>query len=121
KLLRKPLKTRVAGSDILSELGRDIVSRGYRLFFLGAAEGVAAQAAVRLRETFPGIQIVGTYSPSYGFERNEEENAHIVRMIREAQPDLVLVGVGAPKQEKWIHRYCGEYGAPVSIGVGATF
>src|SRR5690606_16417580 len=67
------------------------------------------------------MNIVGCYSPPYGFEKDEEENERIVAMLREASPDIVLVGVGAPKQEKWIHRYHGRYRAPISIGIGGTF
>jgi N-acetylglucosaminyldiphosphoundecaprenol N-acetyl-beta-D-mannosaminyltransferase len=121
RLAGKALKQRVAGSDILTELGLWLEAKRYRLFFLGAAEGVAEEARRRLLERFPALSIVGCYSPPYGFEKMEEENRKIVAMIREAKPDILLVGVGAPKQEKWIYRHYLEYRVPVSIGVGATF
>lgn len=121
QILRKPLKQRVSGADMLRELGGALEERGYRMFFLGAAEGVAEKAKQQMLTEFPRLQIVGTHSPSYGFERNEEENERIIEMIRDAKPDIVWVGVGAPKQEKWIHNYHRRYGAALSIGIGATF
>lgn len=121
RLVGTPLKQRVAGSDLLPELGLWLEKKRYKLFFLGAAEGVAEEAGRRLLERFPALSIAGWYSPPYGFESMEEENEKIVAMIREAKPDILLVGLGAPKQEKWIYRHYREYGVPVSIGVGATF
>ncbi len=121
RMLHKPLKKKVSGSDILHELGKALEDRQYRLFFLGAAAGVAEAARQELLKQFPRMQVVGCYSPSYGFELNKSENKQIVSMLKQAQPDIVLVGVGAPKQEKWIYEHYHEYGAPVSIGVGATF
>jgi len=116
-----PLKQRVAGADMLTELGLWLEAKRYRLFFLGAAEGVAEEAKRRLLERFPALHVVGCHSPPYGFETMEEENEKIVAMIREARPDILLVGLGAPKQEKWIYRHYLKYRVPVSIGVGATF
>lgn len=121
KILRKPLKQRVSGADMLNSLGSSLEARGYRMFFLGAAEGVAERAKQQLLQKYPKLQIVGTHSPSYGFEKNEVENERIIEMIRKTKPDIVWVGVGAPKQEKWIHHYHHRYGAALSIGVGATF
>lgn len=121
KLLKKPLKQKVSGSDLFTWLGGAFEDRGYRLFFLGAADGIPEKAMRNLQALYPNMNIVGCYSPSYGFENNEEENGHIVRLLQEARPDIVFVGVGAPKQEKWIYRYYETYRAPISIGVGATF
>lgn len=121
RLLRKPLKMKVSGSDVLQQLGGAIEERQYRLFFLGAAEGVAEAARQKLLRQFPRMQVVGCYSPSYGFELNVLENELIINMLKEARPDIVLVGVGAPKQEKWIYEHYEHYRAPVSIGVGSTF
>jgi N-acetylglucosaminyldiphosphoundecaprenol N-acetyl-beta-D-mannosaminyltransferase len=121
KLLRKPLKEKVSGSDLFHKLGEAFEERNYRLFFLGSASGVPEKAMSNLQESFPRMNIVGCYSPSYGFEKNEEENKRIVEMLIESRPDIVFVGVGAPKQEKWIYQHYETYRAPVSIGVGATF
>ncbi len=121
RLFGTPLKRRVAGSDILTELGLDFERRRYRIFFLGAGEGVAEEARQQLLHKFPAMHIVGCYSPPVGFDQDERETGKIIHMLREAQPDIVFMGVGSPKQEKWIYQFHREYGAPVSIGVGATF
>ncbi|TKH44069.1 glycosyltransferase [Paenibacillus terrae] len=121
RLLKKPLKQKVSGSDLFTRLGEAFEDRGYRLFFLGAADGIPEKAMLNLQESYPNMNVVGCYSPSYGFEKNEEENRHIVQLLQETRPDIVFVGVGAPKQEKWIYRYYETYRAPISIGVGATF
>lgn len=121
RMLGSPLKQKVSGADLFSRLGGAFEKRRYRLFFLGSAKGVPEQATENLKASYPNLNIVGCYSPSYGFENNEEENRRIIRMLNESAPDIVFVGVGAPKQEKWIYRHYLSYGAPVSIGVGATF
>ena len=121
RMLRKPLKTKVSGADLFERLGDAFESRQYRLFFLGSAEGVPERAVRRLKSAYPRMNVVGCYSPSYGFEKKEEENRRIVQMLIDVRPDIVFVGVGAPKQEKWIYRHYRHYRVPVSIGVGATF
>lgn len=121
RLLGRPLKQKVSGSDLFSRLGSAFETRQYRLFFLGSANGIPEMATQKLKLAYPDINVVGCYSPSYGFEHNEQENEYIVRMLIDARPDIVFVGVGAPKQEKWIYRNYLQYQAPVSIGVGATF
>ena len=79
------------------------------------------KAAEVLREKYPAVRICGTYCPAYGFEKNEQENKKIVTMIRDARPDILFVGLGAPKQEKWIHQYKDSCEVPVSIGIGISF
>lgn len=120
KLMGKPLKEKISGSDIVPFLAEHFEKKQYRLFFLGAASGVAQKAAENLMEKYPKIQIAGTYSPSYGFENNQEELKLINEMLKREKPDILFVGVGAPKQEKWIHKYYKELNVPISIGVGAS-
>lgn len=120
KILGKPLKEKVSGSDIIPFLSKHFAQKQYKLFFLGAAPGIAQKAADNLINQFPEMKIVGNYSPSYGFENNNEEIREIIDMIKTAKPDILFVGVGAPKQEKWIHKYYKEIDVPVSIGVGAS-
>ncbi|MNI07857.1 putative N-acetylmannosaminyltransferase [compost metagenome] len=121
KVLNKPLKQKVSGSDLFEKLGEAFEHRQYRLFFLGSASGIPELAMTNLKSIFPNMNIVGCYSPSYGFENNKEENEHIVQLLIDAKPDIVFVGVGAPKQEKWIYQHYLNYQVPISIGVGATF
>lgn len=121
KILGRPLREKVSGSDLLPAFCEIAAKKGYKLFFLGAGPGVAAKAARILTQKNPGLQIVGVYSPPFGFEDDEEENKKIVQMIREAKPHVLFVGLGAPKQEEWIWKHKDEIGVPVSIAVGATF
>ncbi|MFM7322402.1 MAG: WecB/TagA/CpsF family glycosyltransferase, partial [Armatimonadota bacterium] len=117
----RPLKERVAGSDLFWELVQASAGSGLRLYFLGGAPGAADEAKAKAERRFPGCHIVGTYCPpkeTFGTDREQEK---IVRQIREAAPDVLLVGLGAPKQEKWILRNKARLGVPVSIGVGGTF
>lgn len=68
----------------------------YKMFFLGAAEGVAAKAAENLSNKFKGLQVVGTYSPPFGFEKNQDEMDKIKSMIKEVAPHILIVGLGCP-------------------------
>jgi N-acetylglucosaminyldiphosphoundecaprenol N-acetyl-beta-D-mannosaminyltransferase len=114
-----PLPERVAGSDLIFELSAEAARRGYRLFFLGGAKGVAAEAARRLGERYPGLQVVGTECPPFRALSADEEEG-LVGRIRAARPDILLVAFGQPKGERWIHRHLESLGVPVSVQVGAS-
>lgn len=116
-----PIKEKISGSDLFPRLCEMAAKKGYRMFFLGAAEGVAAKAAENLKERFNGLQIVGTYSPAYGFEDDIEELYKIKFLIKEAKPHMLIVGLGCPKQEKFMYSYCKDLGVPISFGLGASF
>ncbi|OPZ01351.1 MAG: putative N-acetylmannosaminyltransferase [candidate division BRC1 bacterium ADurb.BinA364] len=96
------------------------LSRGYRHFFYGGAEGVPQRLAERLRQRYPGIQIVGAYSPPFR-ELTEAEEAEVKEMIEAARPHLLWVGLGGPKQNLWMASHVGKIGVPVMLGVGAAF
>jgi len=121
KLLGSPLEATIAGSDLFPALCDLAASNGYRVFFLGAAPGVAAKAADVLKDRYPGLQVVGVYSPPMGFSGDQRESEEIIGLIRNAAPDILFVGLGSPKQEFLIHRYKAQLKVPVSIGVGAAF
>jgi N-acetylglucosaminyldiphosphoundecaprenol N-acetyl-beta-D-mannosaminyltransferase len=116
-----PLKERVAGSDLFWELGRASELTGVRLFLLGGQPTAAEKAASKLYVQCPDAQVAGTYCPPFGQLDDPEEDAHIRQIIAEAQPDILLVGLGSPKQEKWIAAHRHDLNVPVCIGVGATF
>lgn len=118
--LDAPLRERVAGSDITVRLAAHAAQRGYRLFFLGADEAVLNEAKARLETRHPGLQICGVYAPPYA-RLHDLNNEEIVAAVRAARPDILLVALGSPKQEKWIHMHYREAGAPCTIGVGASF
>jgi N-acetylglucosaminyldiphosphoundecaprenol N-acetyl-beta-D-mannosaminyltransferase len=121
RFLGRPLPARVCGSDLLPALCEQAARRGWRVFFLGAMPGVARKAAGVLRTTHPSIDIAGTYSPPFGFENDEAETIKILNKIREADPHILFVGLGAPKQEKWMYRHRHEHGARVALGIGIAF
>lgn len=95
KLKKNPIKEKISGSDLFPNVCKLAAEKGYKVFLLGAAEGVAAKAAEKLKEKFSGLDIIGTYSPSYGFEKNEAEIQKIINMINEVKPDILAVGLGA--------------------------
>ena len=120
KLFKTPIKEKISGSDLFPLVCKLAAKKGYRMFFLGAAEGVAAKAAENLMKRFPGLQVVGTYSPPFGFEENEEEMNKIKSMIRNAKPHILIVGLGCPKQELFILHHREELAVPISLGLGAS-
>ena len=116
-----PIKEKISGSDLFPRLCEMAAQKGYTMFFLGAAEGVAAKAAQNLTKRFPGLQVVGTYSPTFGFEKDPKELDKIYEIVRKAAPDMLIVGLGCPKQENFMYEHCRELGVPVSFGLGASF
>ena len=120
KLKSIPIKEKVSGSDLFPKVCELAAKRGYKVFLLGAAEGVAARAAENLKRKYKNLNIVGTYSPSYGFENNQKEIEEIIKMINNVKPDILAVGLGAPKQEKFIYRYKDRLNVPISLAIGAS-
>lgn len=111
-----PVTAKVSGVDMAARCCALSAEKNWRIFFFGAAPGVAEEARARMLARHPGAQIVGFRD---GFFKPEEEAA-VVEQIRAARPDILLVALGIPKQEKFIHRHKGALGVPVSIGVGGT-
>jgi N-acetylglucosaminyldiphosphoundecaprenol N-acetyl-beta-D-mannosaminyltransferase len=121
RFLGTPLKERVTGSDLFPALCENASKHNHSVFFLGGLEGVAQKAAENLMKKHPNLNVVGVYCPPFGFDKNKEENDKIVAMINEVKPDILFVGVGAPKQEKWIYRNINQLHIKVAIGIGASF
>lgn len=115
-----PIKEKISGSDLFPRLCEMAAEKGYRMFFLGAAEGVAAKAAENLTKKFKGLQIVGTYSPPKGFEADKKEMEKIKKLITERQPHILIVALGCPKQELFILHNHKELCVPISLGLGAS-
>jgi N-acetylglucosaminyldiphosphoundecaprenol N-acetyl-beta-D-mannosaminyltransferase len=111
------LPERVTGSDGVPKIAERAAKEGWRLYLLGAWEGVAERAADVLRERYPGVQIVGTYS---GSPLPEDEDA-IVERVNAANADILFVAYGAPVQDKWIARNAPRLNVHVAMGVGGTF
>mgnify|MGYP001225731600 CR=1 FL=1 len=117
RLLGRPFRGRVTGTDLLRPLARRAAAAGWRLFFLGAADGVADRAAAVLCGEAPGLCVAGTWSGSPG---TDDETA-ILDRLSSARPDLLLVAYGAPAQDLWLARNLERTPATVGIGVGGAF
>jgi N-acetylglucosaminyldiphosphoundecaprenol N-acetyl-beta-D-mannosaminyltransferase len=121
KLCKNPLPERVPGSDLVCQLfAAAKPDRPLRTFLLGAAPGVAARAADRIKQKWPSVLVVGVHSPPFGFEHDAKICAEIIQLVADAAPDLVVVGLGAPKQEVWLHTYQQQLSVRVAIAGGAT-
>ena len=107
---------RVAGYDLAQELLRCAPAEGRRVYFFGSAPGVAEKAKAKAEQLYPGSEIVGVRNGFF----SPADNAAIIAEIRAARPDLLLVALGVPKQEKWIAAHLAELDVPVAIGVGGT-
>ena len=109
-------RERVGGSDLVAQIADRAAVTGWKIFLLGAAEGVAVQAAVKLQQRYPTINIVGTFAGSPAFDQEDS----IVARIQSAAPDILLVAYGAPRQDKWLARNLARTGAAVGIGIGGS-
>lgn len=121
RLLGKPLKERVAGSDLFPAICELSARKGYSLFFLGGLPGVAETAKSELDNRYPGLNVVGTYSPPFGFENDATENRKIIDLINQKRPDILFIGLGAPKQEKWIAQHIDSLDIKLALCIGASF
>lgn len=117
-LSRHRLRAHVAGTDLVESLAALSAQRRFRLFLLGAAEGVAEEAARQLRTRYPSLEIAGTFS---GSPREESDQAARAAIRAAGWVDILLVAYGAPAQEKWLARNLPALGIPVGIGVGGVF
>lgn len=122
KLLKNPLPEAIPGSSFFTafyEYHKD--DPNCKIFLLGAAEGIAVKAMERINQKVGRNIIVGAHSPSYGFEKKPEECEELIRIVNESVANVVLVGVGAPKQEKWIMKYRNRMPkVDIFMGLGAT-
>lgn len=122
KLLKEPLPEAIPGSSFFTAYYMYHKNdQNCKIFLLGAAEGIAEKAMMNINEKVGRRIVVGAHSPSYGFEKNEQECEELVRIVNESGANVLLVGVGAPKQEKWIMKYRDRMpGVDVFMALGAT-
>lgn len=111
---------RVYGPDFMLELCRFGVSRGYRHFFYGGKPGIAEELRAKLLARIPGLQVVGAHTPPFR-ELTDSEEAALAGEIALSKPTVVWVGLGSPKQERFLARYTGLFEANLMVGVGAAF
>lgn len=112
----RPVPERVTGIDLTLHLVKRAAAEGWGIFLLGSAPGVADEAAGRLREDYPGINIVGTHHGYF----NAAEELEVVRQISRKRPQLLFAALGAPAQEQFIARHLDSLGPVVAMGVGGS-
>ena len=117
KILGRPLKERVAGYDLVQSVFEKIKSTDKTVYFLGGGKGIAETAKAKMEEKHKGIKIVGVHDGYF----DEKEEKLLIDEINSLKPDLVLVGIGFPKQEKWIYNHKDMLNAKAFIGVGGSF
>ncbi|GAB4327344.1 MAG: hypothetical protein OHK0047_13170 [Leptolyngbyaceae cyanobacterium] len=122
RFLGTPLKEKISGSDFFPLFCRfHRNNEDMTIFLLGGAPGVADRARARINAKIGRDIVVGAYSPSFGFEKNEQECLEIIEMVNQSKATVLAVGVGAPKQEKWIDKYKDKFThVKIFFAVGAT-
>lgn len=122
KILGTPLPEAIPGSSFFPAFYQyHKGDENCKIFLLGAMDGVAQKAMERINEKMGRTMVVGAYSPSYGFEKKQEENQQIYQMINDSGANVVLVGVGCPKQEKWIDAHKAQMpNVDIWMALGAT-
>ena len=120
RLRGQPLPQRVTGHDLVRESCQLAAETGDRVFLLGATPDAAAAAARELEASYPGLHVAGVYSPPFGPLAPAAEE-RIISMIRAASPGVLLVALGAPRQDKWINTHLHRLDVPVAMGVGCVF
>jgi N-acetylglucosaminyldiphosphoundecaprenol N-acetyl-beta-D-mannosaminyltransferase len=118
--LGQPLPEKISGSDLVVPLLARAARERLRVYLLGARAGVGLKAKERLQYDLPTLNIVGVDAPELGFERDPTANEAVLARIREAKPHLLLVALGAPKQELWMQKNRAAFAPAVAIGVGGT-
>jgi N-acetylglucosaminyldiphosphoundecaprenol N-acetyl-beta-D-mannosaminyltransferase len=114
------LRSRVCGPELMAAFCERTACKEYRHFFYGGAQGVAEDLAARFTARFPGLIVAGTYCPPFR-ALTPEEDCEAVAVIERSRADVVWVGLGAPKQERWMFEHRERLSVPVLIGVGAAF
>ena len=117
----RPLPERVAGSDIVPALfAAASPARPLSTYLLGGAPGVGERAANAIARDYPHVRVAGIDCPPLGFERDDATNRGVIERVNRARPDLLLVGLGCPKQELWTERHQGDLDVPVALCIGGT-
>ena len=110
---------RVAGPDLMPEILRLSEAEGYTHYFYGSTERTLKYLEKNIREKYPKLKIAGIYSPPFR-RLTKEEDQKVIERINAAKPDFIWVGLGAPKQERWMHEHRGKVNG-IMVGVGAAF
>lgn len=114
------LKRRVYGPELMNEFCKLAAEKGYSNYFYGGSEGLPEKLKTKLIMKYPALNVVGTYSPPFR-KLTEEEDKSIVEMINRANPDVLWIGLGCPKQQLWMYEHKDNIKVPIMIGIGAAF
>lgn len=122
KLIGSPIAEKISGSDLFPAFYRyHQDNENVKIFLLGAGEGIAAKAQRRINSIAGRDIVVGVHSPSFGFEKNEEECQQIIDLVNQSEATVLAIGVGAPKQEKFIYKYRNQFKhIKIFMAIGAT-
>lgn len=120
KLKGFSLKSRVSGADLMAAFFTEAQKNGWSSYFYGDTDQTLNQLKEELQAKYPGIKIAGMYSPPFR-KLTEQEDQEIMKMINDAKPDVVWIGLGLPKQERWIFEHRERLQTSVVVGVGAAF
>ncbi|MEW8340768.1 MAG: WecB/TagA/CpsF family glycosyltransferase [Candidatus Thiodiazotropha taylori] len=121
QILGHKIQEVVPGSSLTMEIFDKVnASENTSVFLLGAKEGVAMKAASVINNKWPNISVRGYYSPPIGFEKDQHECEKIVKLVNRSNPDILVIGLGAPKQEIWIHKNSQNLNVGLALCVGAT-
>ena len=119
RALGLPIKEKVSGSDLVEPLLEKGAKKGLRVYFLGASERVNQKAKAILEARYPGLQVVGYDSPMIDLKKLDDQ-APVVAKMKAADPQLLLVALGCPKQELWMQRFLPALPGVVGLGIGAS-
>lgn len=119
--LHTPIVEKVSGSDLFPLVCEMAAKEKLRVYFLGAAPGVAAKAAEVLKEKYEDLNVAGTFSPAPGFEKDPQQITEICEMLQQAKPDILFLGLGSPKQEILYYKIRERLHIPVTLHIGASF
>lgn len=118
RYLGNPIKERVCMTDFVWDVFDLAIKKDYRVFLFGGKEDVLFKATENIKKRLPELNIVDSYSPPFGFEKNEEMLEEANRRIKASDADILIVFLGCPKQEKFIYQNKDKYQVPISITMG---
>ncbi len=122
RILKVPMEGKIAGADFFLGLMRQLnLKGGKRVFFLGSTERVLGLIKEKVHKEFPGVTVCGTHSPPFAEQFSREQNDNMIQAVNEAHPDVLWVGMTAPKQEKWIYQNLDRLNVPIVGAIGAVF
>lgn len=120
RIFKRPIIEKIPGPHLAEKVLQYSAKKGYKVFLLGAQDGVGAKAAQLMIEKYKKLDICGVYSPPFGFENNKEELDKINTLLYNSDADILIVGLSAPKQEKFVYANKENYQIPVSLSLGAA-